>query len=79
MSDARHQAVRAYVAAHVGRDDFDDDDDLFATGLASSLFAVQVVMWVERTRGVPVAGEDLDIANFSSVNQISAYLGQPHR
>jgi acyl carrier protein len=66
--------IRGFVAGHLGGLEFTDQDDLFATGLVNSLFAVQVVMFVEKTFGMPVAGEDLDIANFSSIARIDQFV-----
>jgi methoxymalonate biosynthesis acyl carrier protein len=66
--------VRQFVRDHVEHDDFADDDDLFATGLVSSLFAVQIVMWVERTFGATVGPSDLDIDNFATVEAIAGFV-----
>jgi len=71
-ADPREQ-IRAFVARHLGGLTFTDDQDLFASGHVNSLFAVQLVMFVEGTLGVPVAGDDLDIANFASVDKIAAF------
>ncbi|MEQ4304222.1 phosphopantetheine-binding protein [Plantactinospora sp. B6F1] len=45
--------------------------DLFGTGLVSSLFAMQLVAYVESTFGVAVQGPDLKLANFRSVAAIT--------
>ena len=73
MSDEQ-TTVRAFVVSHIGHEDVSDDDDLFTTGLVSSLFAVQIVMWVERTFGVPVGPVDLDIDNFRSITAIAGFV-----
>jgi methoxymalonate biosynthesis acyl carrier protein len=65
--------IRAFVTKHNGGLEFTDEQDLFATGHVNSLFAVQIVMFVENTLGVPVVDDDLDIANFSSVGRIHRY------
>lgn len=65
--------IRTFVAKHVGGLEFTDEQDLFASGHVNSLFAVQIVMFVENTLGVPVVDGDLDIANFSSVARIHRY------
>lgn len=66
--------VRAYIAEHVGPDPVSDDVDLFETGLANSLFVVQIVMWVEKVLGVQVGEADLRLENFSSIEAITAYV-----
>jgi acyl carrier protein len=51
-----------------------DDDDIFASGFVNSLFAMQLVMFVEKKFGVSVEDEDLEIQNFRSVNAILALI-----
>jgi len=71
--DLRDQ-VRRYLARHTNRPELDDSLDVFEAGLVSSLFAVQIVVWVERTFQRPVAAEELDIANFRTVDSIVAFV-----
>ncbi|MFG1644969.1 acyl carrier protein [Amycolatopsis sp. NPDC049252] len=73
MADQR-ATIRTFVAKHIGGAEFADEDDLFATGYVNSLFAVQIVMFTERTFGLAVVGPDLDIANFSSVDRIDTFV-----
>ncbi|MEV0123999.1 phosphopantetheine-binding protein [Streptomyces sp. NPDC050703] len=74
MTEDDKHLIRSFIAAHVGEDSLDDDVDLFANGHATSLFAVQLVMWVEETFGLVAEGEDLDFANFSSVDAVAAFV-----
>lgn len=73
-TEDQRAAVRAFVARHLNGVEFTDEQDLFAAGYVNSLFAVQIVMFVEGTLGVPVAGEDLDIRNFTSVDRIDGFV-----
>ena len=70
----RRPLIRDFVSQHVNGVELADDDDIFATGYVNSLFAVQLVMWVERTFGSQVAGADLDIANFRTIDAIDAFV-----
>ncbi|MFM2058203.1 MAG: hypothetical protein RLY71_2588 [Pseudomonadota bacterium] len=54
--------------------DVDDDEDLFASGLVNSLFAMQLVLFVEKEFAVKVENEDLDLANFRSVGAITGFI-----
>jgi acyl carrier protein len=54
--------------------DVDDDEDLFASGLVNSLFAMQLVLFVEKEFAVKVENEDLDLANFRSVSAITGFI-----
>jgi methoxymalonate biosynthesis acyl carrier protein len=56
------ERARASVAADV---------DLFASGLVSSLFALQLVVHVESAFGVSVTGADLKLDNFRTVRAMA--------
>jgi acyl carrier protein len=51
-----------------------DDDDIFALGLINSLFAMQMVLWVEKEFGIKVEDEDLDIENFNTINALAGFV-----
>lgn len=74
MNDQERALVRAYVSARLDGTKIEDDEDLFAGGYVSSLFAVQLVMWLERTFDVPMEGPDLDFANIQSVDAIASFV-----
>ncbi|MDH6118957.1 phosphopantetheine-binding protein [Kitasatospora sp. GAS204B] len=67
-------AIRSFVAAGVGGAEVADDQDIFAGGYVNSLFAVQLVMWLERQFGIFAQGTDLDLGNFLSVERICAFV-----
>ncbi|MEY9895349.1 methoxymalonate biosynthesis acyl carrier protein [Catenulispora sp. MAP5-51] len=50
------------------------DVDLFAAGLVSSLFALELVMHLEQSFGVTVAGPDLTLDNFQTVEAMTALV-----
>ncbi|MFB6366791.1 acyl carrier protein [Paenibacillus elgii] len=49
---------------------FTDDDHLFQMGFVDSLFAMKLLTYIEQEFGITVDNDDLDIANFSTVNRI---------
>ena len=49
---------------------FEDDDNIFELGLVDSLFAIQLVSFVEGEFGIDILDSELNIDNFSSVNRI---------
>ena len=51
-----------------------DDDDMFALSLVSSMFAMQLVEFVEGSFGIEIDSEDLEIDNFRSIEAISALV-----
>ncbi len=48
--------------------------DLFASGVVSSLFAMELVVFVEGTFGVMVEGPDLALANFRTLRAMSSLV-----
>lgn len=67
-------AIRKFISTSVAMDQLNDDDDLFESGVVNSLFAVQLLTFLERTFGIVVDMDDLEIANFKSLNATTAFV-----
>lgn len=74
MTEQEKEKLRQFIAEQVNGARIDDDEDLFDSGYVNSLFAVQLVMWIERVLGVAVERADLDIANFRSISIIATFV-----
>ena len=68
------RAIRRFILGSVALRDLDDDANLFEAGIVNSLFAVQLMTFVEKTFAIEVGAEDLDIDNFKSVNATAAFV-----
>jgi acyl carrier protein len=72
------QEIRAGMREFVGRfvrgHELDDAEDIFATGFVNSMFAMQLVQFVETAFGITVESEDLEIDNFRSIDAITALV-----
>ena len=68
------QQIREFVSRFVRGHELGDGEDIFATGFVNSMFAMQLVQFVETTFGVTVESDDLDIDNFRSINAIAALV-----
>lgn len=44
-----------------------DDDDIFAHGFGNSLFAIQLVEFVQNQFGIEIESEDMEMDNFRSI------------
>ncbi len=66
--------IRNFLSRHIHTDKLSDDEDLFASGLLNSLFAMQLVLFIEKEFQVKVENEDLNLSNFSSVNAIDGFI-----
>ena len=68
------ESLRRFIQHSVQLPQLADDEDLFATGIVNSLFAVQLVTFIEKTFGLEVDAEDLEIRNFRSLNAATAFV-----
>lgn len=69
------ESIKAQTREFMGKffqsSNLKDDDDIFALGLVNSLFAMQLVMFVEKTFSMTVEDDDLNIDNFRTINAIT--------
>jgi methoxymalonate biosynthesis acyl carrier protein len=68
------ETVRRFILSSIAVPNLDDDADLFESGIVNSLFAVQLTTFVEKTFGIEVGMDDLDMANFKSLNATTAFV-----
>ncbi|MCP2168455.1 acyl carrier protein [Goodfellowiella coeruleoviolacea] len=68
--------IREFIQAKFPGARFTDSDDIFGLGFATSLFAMQLVMFVEQRFGFQVDNDDLDLANFRSVDAMAALVAR---
>lgn len=73
--DAIRDDLLAFLAQRTKRE-VTPDLDLFASGLVSSLFALQLVVHLESAFGVTVDGPHLKLANFRTVDAMCALVRQ---
>ena len=66
--------LREFVARFMRGHDLQDGEDLFATGYVNSMFAMQLVQFVESSFGVVCESEDLEIDNFRSIDALTAFV-----
>ncbi|HYH19569.1 MAG TPA: acyl carrier protein [Azospirillum sp.] len=63
-----------FMARAFERDSVPVDEDIFASGFTNSLFAMQLVDFVEREFGIEIDPEDLDIDNFRTLGRVAALV-----
>ncbi len=66
--------IRTFLSKYFQNVELQDDQDFFALGFVNSLFAMQLVLFVEQEFGISIANEDLDIENFRSINAIARLI-----
>jgi acyl carrier protein len=73
-ADEVRERVREFMSRHIRRPELRDDEDIFALGFVNSLFAMQLVMFVEQEFGVAVENEDLELDNFNTAAAVAALV-----
>ena len=68
--------LREFLAKHIRSQELRDDEDVFATGYVNSMFAMQLVQFVESTFGFTVNDDDLSIDNFRTIDTITALVAR---
>ncbi len=69
-TDEIRRKTKAFMTVHVKNYELQDDDDIFHLGFVNSLFAMQLVMFVETEFQLKVHDDDLLIDNFRTVNAV---------
>ena len=68
------ESVRGFIMSSTNIPELEDDENLFESGIVNSLFAVQLMTYIEKTFAIEVEMDDLDIANFKSLNAATAFV-----
>lgn len=74
MEEDLKQEIRTFLSQFFRSDDLKDDEDIFASGYVNSLFVMQLILFVEKDLSVVVEDEDLEFANFRTVNAIASFV-----
>lgn len=62
--------IRSFLREKTKQPDLADGEDYFQKGFVNSLFAMQLVLFVEKEFQLQVGDEDLALENFNSINAI---------
>lgn len=66
--------IRSYLERVIQNAEIKDDDNIFENGFVNSLFAVELVAFTENTFGIEVEDDDLDLANFNSIDALAGFI-----
>jgi len=68
--------IKNFFSNYIGDVVLEDDDDYFELGIVNSLFAMQLVLFVEKSFDVQLDGDDLDIKNMNTLNAITGLVSK---
>jgi acyl carrier protein len=74
METETRSEIRQFLARFFHNYDLQDDEDIFALGFVNSLFAMQLVTFVEKGFDISVENQDLDLDNFRTINALTSLI-----
>lgn len=78
MTDLNHESIRAkvrkFIQKYSKKDNIEDNQNLFEMSFANSLFAMQLILFIENEFELAVANEDIGIDNFDTVDKICSFI-----
>ncbi len=57
-------------------DEIQDDENIFEKGFVQSIFAVQLLSFIESTFNVSISDDDIQLTNFSTINNIDKLIAK---
>lgn len=69
--------IREFLQKRIGQEiGFTDEDDIFQLGLVNSLFALELVVFLENTFQIAVENDDLKLEHFSTINNLGNFISR---
>ncbi|MDZ8135357.1 MAG: acyl carrier protein [Nostoc sp. DedQUE04] len=62
--------IKSFLTKFFGNHDLQPDEDIFALGFVNSMFAMQLVLFVEQEFQITIENDDLEFENFRTINSI---------
>lgn len=72
-AEAIEEALLGFLTERV-KTEVEADQDLFASGLVSSMFAMQLVVHLEESYDIAIIGPELKLDNFRTVQAMTALV-----
>jgi Phosphopantetheine attachment site. len=76
MSDTVKDQILGFIRGRYPQVEIGDSEDIFQLGFINSLFALELVMFIEKTFGLTIPNEELVIDNFRTGNSMTALVGR---
>lgn len=74
MSDTATTQILAFIKGRFPDVEIDASQDIFALGFVNSLFAMELVMFVEKTFSVTIPNTELQLDNFRTADSMAALV-----
>jgi len=76
MSQQAQDQILGFIRSRFPQVEIGEAEDIFQIGFVNSLFAMELVMFVEKTFSVTVPNEELRIDNFRTATSMAALVGR---
>ena len=71
-----NEKIRSFIINSVKIPELKSNDNLFETGIVNSLFAIQMMTFLEKTFRIQITTDDLSMDNFKSVDSATSFVLQ---
>ena len=78
MNDVKN-TIKEYINSNANVTDIEDVCVIFEEGIVSSLFAVQLMIFLEKTFSIKIRMDDLNLENFKSISEIANFVTEKKR
>jgi methoxymalonate biosynthesis acyl carrier protein len=68
--------ILSFIEGRFPQGGIEADQDIFSLGYINSLFAMELVMFIEKTFALTVPNEELRIDNFRTVEAMTTLIGR---
>ena len=76
MSLSNKEKIRNFFGKYIRNQSITDSDDIFTLGLVNSMFAMELVLFIEKEFSINIGNEDLDMNNFRSIVAIDNLINK---
>jgi methoxymalonate biosynthesis acyl carrier protein len=76
MFNDAHRRIRDFIAPRFPSHPLKDGEDMFSLGFVNSLFAMELVLFIEKEFGFRIPNEEMDLDNFRTVDAMVALVGR---
>lgn len=73
MND-RKSKIKNFLSRYIHNYDLQDETDIFEGGLVNSLFAMQLITFLEKEFAISIENTDLKLENFRTINAMDNFI-----
>ena len=69
------EKIKYYLKQKIGTEcNLNDNEDIFEQGMVNSMFALQLIMYLEKEFNIKIDNEDLVLSNFNTIDNIHEFV-----